>query len=69
MLILTRKVGEALKIGDDVTITVLSVKGHQVRVGIDAPKDVSVHREEIYNRIKFGDDADSGQDAPDVLDD
>ena len=70
MLILTRKVGEALKIGDDVTITVLSVKGHQVRIGIDAPKDVSVHREEIYNRIKFGDDAaDSGQDAPDVLDD
>lgn len=68
MLILTRKVGEALKIGDDVTITVLSVKGHQVRIGIDAPKDVSVHREEIYNRIKFG-DADHGQDAPDVLDD
>ena len=71
MLILTRKVGEALKIGDDVTITVLSVKGHQVRIGIDAPKDVSVHREEIYNRIKFGDDADQAgsQDAPDVLDD
>jgi carbon storage regulator len=74
MLILTRKVGEALKIGDEVTITVLSVKGHQVRIGIDAPKDVSVHREEIYNRIKFGDDVDqpgqtSAQEAPDVLDD
>ena len=69
MLILTRKVGEALKIGDDVTITVLSVKGHQVRIGIDAPKDVSVHREEIYNRIKFGDDDSTSADAPDVLDD
>ena len=69
MLILTRKVGEALKIGDDVTITVLSVKGHQVRIGIDAPKDVSVHREEIYNRINFGDDADTSSEAPDVLDD
>lgn len=69
MLILTRKVGEALKIGDDVTITVLSVKGHQVRIGIDAPKDVSVHREEIYNRINFGDDANTSSEAPDVLDD
>ncbi|MCP8351698.1 carbon storage regulator CsrA [Candidatus Synchoanobacter obligatus] len=68
MLILTRKVGESLKIGDDVTITVLSVKGHQVRIGIDAPKDVSVHREEIYNRIKFGDEDATGE-APDVLDD
>jgi carbon storage regulator len=51
MLILTRRVGEALKIGDDVTITVLSVRGHQVRIGIDAPKDVGVHREEIYQKI------------------
>ena len=51
MLILTRRVGESLKIGDDVTITVLSVRGHQVRIGIDAPKDVSVHREEIYAKI------------------
>jgi carbon storage regulator len=51
MLILTRRVGEALKIGDDVTITVLSVRGHQVRIGIDAPKDVGVHREEIYAKI------------------
>ncbi|MWN32553.1 carbon storage regulator CsrA [Gilliamella sp. Pra-s65] len=51
MLILTRRVGETLIIGDDVVITVLGVKGNQVRVGINAPKDVSIHREEIYNRI------------------
>ena len=51
MLILTRRVGESLKIGDDVTITVLSVRGHQVRIGIDAPREVSVHREEIYAKI------------------
>ncbi len=52
MLILTRRVGETLVIGDDVSITVLGVKGNQVRVGINAPKDVSVHREEIYERIQ-----------------
>ena len=60
MLILTRRVGESLKIGDDVTITVLSVRGHQVRIGIDAPKDVSVHHEEIYAKIN-GIEAESNQ--------
>jgi carbon storage regulator len=52
MLILTRRVGESLMIGDEVTITVLGVKGNQVRIGVDAPKHVSVHREEIYERIQ-----------------
>jgi carbon storage regulator len=52
MLILTRRVGETLVIGDDVNITVLGVKGNQVRLGINAPKDVSVHRVEIYERIQ-----------------
>jgi len=52
MLILTRRVGETLMIGDDVSVTVLGVKGNQVRIGVNAPRDVSVHREEIYERIK-----------------
>jgi carbon storage regulator len=52
MLILTRRVGETLMVGDDVTVTVLGVKGNQVRIGVNAPKDVSVHREEIYQRIQ-----------------
>lgn len=52
MLILTRRVGETLMVGDDVTVTVLGVKGNQVRIGVNAPKEVAVHREEIYERIK-----------------
>ena len=52
MLILSRKVGETLMVGEDVTVTVMAVNGNQVRIGINAPKDVEVHREEIYERIK-----------------
>lgn len=52
MLILTRRVGETLMIGDEVSVTVLGVKGNQVRIGVNAPKEVAVHREEIYDRIK-----------------
>ena len=68
MLILTRRIGETLMVGDDVTITVLGVKGNQVRIGVNAPKDVAVHREEIYQRIqkeKTGEDGVSDSDFVD----
>ena len=61
MLILTRKVGESILIGDDVTITVLGVKGNQIRIGIAAPKDMAVHREEIYEKIRLEKEKDQGQ--------
>ena len=56
MLILTRRTGETLMIGDDISVTVLGVKGNQVRIGVNAPKDVAVHREEIFDRIKKEED-------------
>ena len=63
MLILTRRVGETVMIGDEVTITVLGVKGNQVRVGISAPKSIAVHREEIYERIKREQQGGGGDDG------
>ena len=65
MLILTRRVGESVVIGEDVTVTVLGVKGNQVRIGINAPKTVAVHREEIFERIKSGRTADGNAPAED----
>lgn len=64
MLILTRNIGQTIMVGDDVTVTVLGVKGNQVRLGVNAPKDVAVHREEIFDRIqreKSGKDTDGNQ--------
>ncbi len=65
MLILTRRAGETVMIGSDVTITVLGVKGNQVRIGINAPKDVAVHREEIYERIQGEKAAEAAGDSVD----
>ena len=64
MLILTRRVGETVMIGNEVTVTVLGVKGNQVRIGVNAPKDVAVHREEIYERIKREQDPHAGVGVP-----
>ena len=61
MLILTRRVGETVMIGDEITVTVLGVKGNQVRVGVNAPKNVAVHREEIYERIQREETGDSAE--------
>ena len=70
MLILTRRVGETVMIGNNVTVTVLGVKGNQVRIGVNAPKDVAVHREEIYERIKREEDGDTRPGAPEhIVDD
>jgi carbon storage regulator len=71
MLILTRRVGETVMIGNEVTVTVLGVKGNQVRIGVNAPKDVAVHREEIYERIKREEDQEggSGVSAARIVDD
>ena len=60
MLILTRKSGESLMIGEDISVTVLCVKGNQVRIGINAPKDISVHREEVFDKIKDKSEEDNG---------
>jgi len=63
MLILTRRVGETLMVGEDITITILGVKGNQVRVGINAPRDIAVHREEIYNKIQQKDSDEAASDV------
>ena len=66
MLILTRRVGETLVIGDEVRVTVLGARGNQVRIGVNAPKDVAVHREEIYQRIQSEQDSSQAVSEPDI---
>ncbi len=68
MLILTRRAGESVMVGSDITITVLGVKGTQVRIGINAPKDIAVHREEIYERIQSEKSAEKGAEESDKAD-
>jgi len=64
MLILTRRIGETLNIGDEVQVTVLGIKGNQVRIGVNAPKDIAVHREEIYERIQKEREAGTTEETP-----
>jgi len=68
MLILTRRVGETLMIGDDVTVTVLGVKGNQIRIGVNAPKEIAVHREEIYQRIQAEGEEKKAKQTPRIQD-
>ena len=66
MLIITRKPGEKIAIGDDITVTVLDIKGGQIRIGIDAPRAVSIHRQEVYERIRQENRAAAAVDASDL---